>query len=75
MNRTAMASGAVKLVPPVVLFLLVVAAWEIVIDVYDVPKFILASPSAVARAARKHHGELQAGLAFTAARVSFHATS
>src|SRR5262249_6892299 len=55
------------IVPPILLFLAVVVAWEIMIDAFHIKKFILPSPTAVAQAAWKVGPQLRTGLAFTAA--------
>ncbi len=56
-----------RILPPVLLFLAVIAVWEAVIDYFQVPKFILPSPFAVAKAAREFALELRTGMAFTGA--------
>lgn len=54
-------------IPPLLLFLVVIAIWEFVIRQFHVPKIILPSPSAVADAAWRFGPELRTGLAFTGA--------
>ena len=66
-NTTLLRSIAKKVIPPMVLFLMVIVAWEILVDQLQVPKFILPSPSAVAKAAWNFGPELRTGLAFTGA--------
>lgn len=56
-----------SILPPVALFAVVLLTWEGVVDVFEIKKFILPSPSAVARAAWENSRQLGTGLAFTAA--------
>jgi len=53
------------ILPPLLLFVVVLVVWEVAITALRVPKFILPSPLAVAQAAWKYGPELRTGLAFT----------
>lgn len=55
-----------SVVPPIVLFVVVLLAWEAIVKGFGVPRFILPSPSAVAEAAWKEGPKLATGFAFTA---------
>ncbi len=54
-------------IPPIVLFLLVVAAWETIVRLWQIPKFLLPSPSAVLRAGWVDLGKLAGATGVTAA--------
>lgn len=66
-NGTTLLRGVAKVIPPIVLFLAVIVVWQVAIDAFHVPKYILPSPSAVVKAAWKYAPELRTGTAFTAA--------
>ena len=66
-RTTLLRSVAKAVLPPVVLFLLVVAVWQVLIDQLQVPKFILPSPIAVAQAAYEYGPKLWTGVEFTGA--------
>jgi NitT/TauT family transport system permease protein len=74
MNRRRMFWNPV--IPPIILFLAVVMAWELIVKGFGVPKFIFPSPTAVAEAAWKEGPKLATGLAFTgsAAMTGFFAS-
>lgn len=55
-----------SVIPPIVLFVVVLVAWEAIAKGFGVPKFILPSPTAVAEAAWREGPKLATGFAFTA---------
>ncbi len=66
MNKdTTLLRSVAKVAPPIALFVIVLVAWETVIDVYGIKKFILPGPFAVMRAAWENGRQLRTGLAFT----------
>jgi NitT/TauT family transport system permease protein len=63
---TALLRSIAKIALPVLLFLLVVIAWEGIVDVFGIKNFIFPSPLAVAKAAWENGPQLRVGMAFTA---------
>lgn len=62
---TTLLRSVAKMAPPIVLFLVVIVAWEIIVDSFGIKKFILPGPAAVAKAAWENGRQLRTGLAFT----------
>lgn len=66
-SRTTLLRRVANVIPPMVLFLIVMVAWEVIVDAFGIKKFILPSPAAVMRAAWENGRQLRTGLAFTGA--------
>jgi NitT/TauT family transport system permease protein len=53
--------------PPIVLFLVMLAAWQGIVRLWKIPPFLLPSPTDVARAALENSGKLASATGITAA--------
>lgn len=65
MRKSQVVRYLTNVLPPIALFAIVLVVWDIAIHVFDIQKFILPTPTAVAYAAWEFSDQLRTGILFT----------